>query len=159
MLWPTCGVVGLTFNETEARQDSRKGEQQRRLVEAIAVCRILLAQVPLASCSWPRDGASDAGRRVAVLAGLSLCRAGAILGHFSRWAAVKPSVTSAVLSVPTAVFTSVPRLSRLSSTAQYPPLAFEFFRCCRDGDGHGGMPLLARRDKHCPLGCLTGLYR
>jgi hypothetical protein len=73
---------GLTFNETQARQDSRKGEQPRRLVEAIAVCRILLAQVPLASCRWPRDGASDAGRLVAVLAGLSLCRAGAILGLF-----------------------------------------------------------------------------
>jgi hypothetical protein len=44
MLWPTCGVVGLTFNETQARQDSRKGEQSRRLVEAIAVCRMILAQ-------------------------------------------------------------------------------------------------------------------
>lgn len=66
---------GLTFNETQARQDSRKGEQSRRLVEAIAVCRSILAQEPLAS----RDGASDAGLVLVIcdLAGLSLCRKGA----------------------------------------------------------------------------------
>jgi len=53
---------GLTFNETQARQDSRKGEQSRRLVEAIAVCRSILAQEPLAS----REGASDAGLVLAI---------------------------------------------------------------------------------------------
>jgi hypothetical protein len=59
------------------------------LVEAISVCRSILAQEPLAS----RDGASDAGLVLAIcdLAGLSLCREGATRGPYSLWAAVKPS--------------------------------------------------------------------
>jgi hypothetical protein len=123
MLWPTCGVVGLTFNETQAHQHSRIGEQSRRLVKAIAVCRSILAQVH----SPPVDDL-ETGQAMLVAFLPSgwpfLVPARRHLGPFSRWAAVKPSVTSAILSVPTAVFIKSD-VCAVTLQQYYPPLALE----------------------------------
>ena len=67
----------------------------------------------------------------------------------------------AVLSVPTAgLIESIFATTESTIFSSLPASHYctvRVFQSCRDA--RGGMPLLVRRDKHCPLNCFLRLYR